>query len=29
MRKGAKLDPAVADAVAAAMKDWALEKGLR
>src|SRR5271154_351655 len=25
--KGAKLDPAVADAVAAAMKDWALEKG--
>ena len=25
--KGAKLDPAVADSVAAAMKDWALEKG--
>ncbi|MFZ0226382.1 MAG: glutamine synthetase III, partial [Mycobacterium sp.] len=25
--KGAKLDAAVADAVAAAMKDWALEKG--
>ncbi|WP_319437542.1 glutamine synthetase III [Mycobacterium sp. RTGN5] len=25
--KGAKLDPAVADAVAAAMKDWALSKG--
>src|SRR5947209_420048 len=25
--KGAKLDPAVADAVAVAMKDWALEKG--
>ncbi|HXL60897.1 MAG TPA: glutamine synthetase III [Mycobacterium sp.] len=25
--KGAKLDPAVADAVATAMKDWALEKG--
>ncbi|MGA9490533.1 MAG: glutamine synthetase III [Mycobacterium sp.] len=25
--KGAKLDPAVGDAVAAAMKDWALEKG--
>ncbi len=25
--KGVKLDPAVADAVAAAMKDWALEKG--
>src|ERR1700744_4820738 len=25
--KGAKLDPAAADAVAAAMKDWALEKG--
>ncbi len=25
--KGAKLDPAVADAIAAAMKDWALEKG--
>jgi glutamine synthetase len=25
--KGAKLDPAIADAVAAAMKDWALEKG--
>src|ERR1700738_5611664 len=25
--KGAKLDPAVADAVATAMKEWALEKG--
>src|SRR3984885_12209079 len=25
--KGAKLDPDVADAVAVAMKDWALEKG--
>src|SRR6204780_1933725 len=25
--KGANLDPAVADSVAAAMKDWALEKG--
>src|ERR1700689_1921618 len=25
--RGAKLDPAVADSVAAAMKDWALEKG--
>src|ERR1700742_2824517 len=25
--KGTKLDPAVADAVAVAMKDWALEKG--
>jgi glutamine synthetase len=25
--KGAELDPAVADSVAAAMKDWALEKG--
>lgn len=25
--KGARLDPAVADAVAVAMKDWALEKG--
>ncbi len=25
--KGKKLDPAVADAVASAMKDWALEKG--
>ena len=25
--KGAKLDPAVADVVAAAMKDWAMEKG--
>src|SRR6201994_2172789 len=25
--KGAKLDPAVADTVAAAMKDWAIEKG--
>jgi glutamine synthetase len=24
---GAKLDPAIADAVAAAMKDWAIEKG--
>jgi len=27
IEKGAKLDPAVADAVAVAMKDWALEKG--
>ena len=27
IEKGAKLDPAVADAVAAAMKDWALENG--
>ena len=27
IEKGAKLDPTVADAVAAAMKDWALEKG--
>ncbi|NGX07811.1 glutamine synthetase III [Mycobacteroides franklinii] len=27
VEKGAKLDPAVADAVASAMKDWALEKG--
>ena len=27
IEKGAKLDPAVADSVAAAMKDWALEKG--
>ncbi|MGY4649843.1 glutamine synthetase [Mycobacterium sp. URHB0021] len=27
IEKGAKLDPVVADAVAAAMKDWALEKG--
>ncbi|MBA0047105.1 glutamine synthetase III [Mycobacterium sp. NPDC050853] len=27
IEKGAKLDPAVADAVASAMKDWALEKG--
>ncbi|AGB24499.1 glutamine synthetase [Mycobacterium sp. JS623] len=27
IEKGAKLDPAVADAVAAAMKDWALERG--
>ncbi|MDY6998118.1 MAG: glutamine synthetase III [Actinomycetota bacterium] len=27
IEKGAKLDPAVADAVAAAMKDWALSKG--
>ncbi|WP_046320822.1 glutamine synthetase III [Mycobacterium sp. UM_Kg1] len=27
LEKGAKLDPTVADAVAAAMKDWALEKG--
>src|SRR6187402_3596977 len=27
IERGAKLDPAVADAVASAMKDWALEKG--
>lgn len=27
IEKGAKLDPIVADAVASAMKDWALEKG--
>ncbi|MEC4763986.1 glutamine synthetase III [Mycobacterium sherrisii] len=27
LEKGAKLDPAVADTVAVAMKDWALEKG--
>lgn len=27
IEKGAKLDPAIADSVAAAMKDWALEKG--
>ena len=27
IEKGAKLDPAVADAVASAMKDWALAKG--
>ena len=27
IENGAKLDPAVADAVAAVMKDWALEKG--
>ncbi|WP_078292480.1 glutamine synthetase III [Mycobacterium sp. D16R24] len=27
IEQGAKLDPAVADAVASAMKDWALEKG--
>ena len=27
VEKGAKLDPSVADSVAAAMKDWALEKG--
>ena len=27
IEKGIKLDPAVADAVAVAMKDWALEKG--
>lgn len=26
-RRGAKLDPSIADSVAAAMKDWALEKG--
>src|SRR5271157_2679651 len=27
IEKGAKLDPSIADAVAAVMKDWALEKG--
>src|SRR5437763_5584568 len=27
IRQGAPLDPTVADAVAAAMKDWAIEKG--
>jgi glutamine synthetase len=27
IRKGAALDPAIADAVAIAMKDWAIEKG--
>ena len=27
IEKGAKLDPAVADSVASAMKDWALSKG--
>ena len=27
MEHGAKLDPVVADAVAAAMKDWAMDKG--
>jgi glutamine synthetase len=27
IRKGATLDPAIADAVAIAMKDWAIEKG--
>jgi glutamine synthetase len=27
IEKGAPLDPVVADAVASAMKDWALEKG--
>ncbi len=27
IEKGAKLDPAVADAVASVMKDWALSKG--
>src|ERR1051326_1603397 len=27
IRKGAMLDPAIADAVAIAMKDWAIEKG--
>src|SRR5436305_15166770 len=27
IKQGAPLDPAIADAVAAAMKDWALEKG--
>ncbi|SOJ57335.1 Glutamine synthetase [Mycobacterium simulans] len=27
IEKGAKLDPSIADAVAAAMKDWALEQG--
>src|SRR5690606_29607753 len=27
IRQGAPLDPAIADAVATAMKDWAIEKG--
>jgi len=27
IKKGAILDPAIADAVAIAMKDWAIEKG--
>ncbi len=27
IKKGAQLDPAIADAVAIAMKDWAIEKG--
>jgi glutamine synthetase len=27
IERGAKLEPVVADAVASAMKDWALEKG--
>ena len=27
IEKGAKLDPAVADSVASAMKDWAMSKG--
>ena len=27
IQKGAKLDPSVANAVAAAMKDWAVENG--
>jgi glutamine synthetase len=27
IRQGAPLDPAIADAVASAMKDWAMEKG--
>src|SRR5688500_11425079 len=27
IRQGVELDPAIADAVAAAMKDWAIEKG--
>ncbi|MGL4464340.1 MAG: glutamine synthetase III, partial [Planctomycetia bacterium] len=27
IRKGERLDPGVADSVAAAMKDWAIEKG--
>src|SRR5260370_3781100 len=27
IKQGAPLDPAIADAVAAAMKDWAIEKG--
>src|SRR5947207_11351907 len=27
IRQGAPLDPAIADSVASAMKDWALEKG--